>query len=394
MFPLTLLVCCILRISVCQNEVEEDYDKLSRASAVFTSNIYKELTKNTSNFVFSPLSISMALSMLSVGANGQTAQQMNTTLGFQFAQLSEQELLLGSRFLVNNITGSRDGYEFSIANAQFLHQSFPIYSNYSRILVEDFHAESNLADFSNSRQTLDAINGWVSNATRGKITTILNRIDPLDVMVLLNAVYFKGTWKKQFDRSLTTSDAFYKEDGTRKQVQMMSETILCKFQREHHLGGPVVELLYKDGTFSMILLLPRRSQNFTEFESLITPATLFTITDSLQETNVTVRIPKIKVESKFDLIPKLRVLGINEVFTESADLSRISSAHLKVSQVSHKAVIELSEEGVEAAAATAIVTTTRSGGFQPYFLANRPFMFILRHNPTNTICFMGKVIDV
>lgn len=239
------------------------------------------------------------------------------------------------------------------------------------------------------------INDWVSEKTEGKISEILGvgTVDPLTKLVLVNAIYFKGRWKEQFDRKHTRGMPF-KANQEKKTVQMMFKKAKFKMGFVEEVHSQVLELPYAGEELSMVVLLPEDDADLATVEEALTYEKLSAWTDpeNMREQTVQVFLPRLKLEESYDLESCLRSLGMTDAFEEAkADFSGMSTKkNVPVSKVAHKCFVEVNEEGTEAAAATAVVRNARCSRVEPQFCADHPFLFFIRHRKTGSILFCGR----
>lgn len=230
------------------------------------------------------------------------------------------------------------------------------------------------------------INSWVEERTNDRIQNLIPEglLNPLTRLVLANAIYFKGNWAHQFNPGTTRPAPFTRLDGTTIDVPMMSQT--GTFKLAHSEEFKALELPYEGGDLSMIVLLSNKSGTLPSIDH----ETLDTL--EFNERRLMVQLPKFKLESSFQLGDTLAAMGMPLAFSNQADFSRMTGTRdLSIGAVVHKAFVEVNEEGTEAAAATAVMM--RSKSMPPQFIANHPFLFIIRENSTGTILFIGRVMD-
>ncbi len=342
--------------------------------------------EETENMMLSPLSASAALTMLLNGCNTQTYDQIRDMLGYK--ELTLEEINSAYQSLVSQLLEADPDVNFSMANAVFYRQGFTVKPPYLEAMNKSFEAEIAALDFA-SPTSLETINSWASDNTNGKIPEVLSEINPMAVMFLMNALYFKGTWTYQFKPENTVDRTFYLENGSEITVEMMSEKIGVKSY--YNTNYQAIELPYGSKNFAMIIILPDilLDQYLEEFG----PDDWEAITSSLDSTVVLedkdIFLPKFKFEYEKKLNEQLKALGMMDAFMENiADLSGISDYQLYVDFVKQNTFIELNEEGTEAAAVTTIGINYTSIN---EFIVNKPFIFAIRERTTNTLLFIGKV---
>lgn len=247
----------------------------------------------------------------------------------------------------------------------------------------------------NSSNSVKRINNWVSKVTKTKISQLIDQLDVNSDMRLLlaNAIYFKSEWHQKFERNLTRATKFSVSESRSLNVPMMHQ-LRMKLQYIEKEWGQMVELPYYKKRLSMILIKPNyKNISLNSFERLLTSHFINSL--SLREEFVTVSLPRFKITSDDDISEVFKRMGISDLFDKNAaDLSGIGkSEQLYVSKLVHKAVVEVNEEGSEAAAATGVLITTRSEKFSHYFVADRPFFFLIRDNKSRILLFIGRVVE-
>jgi len=345
--------------------------------------LYRKLAgQEDGNLFFSPYSISSALAMTYGGARGETAEQMEEVLHFggpETTHLSFSYL----RETLNNI--QKEGHvQLSIANSLWPQKDYPFLPAYLTLIKKYYGCEITPVDYkADAEDARRRINTWVENQTNDKIKDLIAEgfLNAQTRLVLANAIYFKGDWASQFKQEATHPAPFTLIDGTTVDVPMMSQAADFKMARTETVQA--LELPYESGDLSMIILLPNPGEK---------PA--LTSLDDLEfrEMEVMVQLPKFKIETEFYLGKTLSALGMPLAFSGKADFSDMDESHnLSIDEVIHKAFIEVNEEGTEAAAATAV--GIRATSMPPQFIADHPFLFLIRENSTGTILFIGRITD-
>ncbi|HEV2149489.1 MAG TPA: serpin family protein [Longimicrobiaceae bacterium] len=356
----------------------------------FAFDLLREVSRRKpgENVFVSPLSASLALGMTSNGARGRTRDEMVATLGF--GALPQAEVNGAYRGLIDLLRGLDGRVQMHIANSVWYRQDYPFEQAFLADARRYYDAEVAALDFS-SPSAARTINNWVSGATRGRITTIMEGARPDDVMHLVNALYFKGTWQTQFDRAKTTTEPFHAADGTARPVPMMRRE--GKIQ---YAAGPeyqAVELPYARGAFVMTLVLPAPGRSVDGLVASLDAAGWEALTGRLVETSgFTVGLPRFRLEHSHELNATLQALGMRAAFTPGgADFTGLSplGRDLFITQVLQKTFVEVNEEGTEAAAATRVSIGPTSA--PPSVVFNRPFVFAIRERFSGTILFVGKM---
>jgi len=361
---------------------------LVQGNSAFAVMLYRELGASEGNLFFSPYSISSALGMTYAGARGATAIEMKSTLHFSLDQsaLPPAFKRLNSELAA---TANKTGQKLNIANALVL-TGGDVSGEFKATLKDYFDAEI----FGGG---LDKINSWVKQKTEGKIETILEELDPNSVCVLLNAIYFKGTWASQFQKSSTHDAPFKQSAGKQVKVPMMYQKNDFKLLVEKDFQA--VSLPYQGKSLSMVVLLPRTENGLAALERQLTDQSLtgwLAKLDAQPNQKIELFLPRFKLETKYDLVPPFTMMGMKEAFHLSkADFRGMGwpKGRLFISQIKHKAFVEVNEEGTEAAAATAVEMATKSFRQYPVFRADHPFICLIRDNESGSILFMGRIVN-
>ncbi|MCF8359538.1 MAG: serpin family protein [Prolixibacteraceae bacterium] len=368
--------------------------KIVEADNEFGVDIFKRIFENEeqTNFMISPLSISMALSMAYNGAETETKTEMAEALGID--DFSREEINETYRSLIDALTTVDPKVAMEIANSIWYSDRYHVEQSFLDVNSTHYDAEVNEADFSDPG-TVDDINRWVSDKTHEKIPEIIDEISPEMVLFLINAIYFNGTWTKEFNPESTQELSFEVSESNYVPVDMMGrEDTLDYFSNDVFSA---IRLPYGDGNFSMMVLLPNRDKSVRDVTNMLSPKNWKSWLDDFSETkNVDIRLPKFKIEYEKTLNEILMDMGMKLAFTTNADFSSINPARdLFISFVKHKTFVEVDEEGTEAAAVTIIgFETTSAGPSGPqkiYFHCDRPFLFAITEKDTGAILFMGKV---
>ncbi|XP_028593695.2 serpin B6-like [Podarcis muralis] len=374
-------------------------DRLTAANSAFALNLFKKLSQNdnTANVFFSPLSISSALTMVSLGAAGNTAAQMAKVLSVT----NDVEFHQGYEKLISEINKPDTKYLLRLANRLFGETSYEFISSFIDSSQKFYRAGLEKLDF--IKETDDSrkyINNWVEEQTASKIQNLLapGIIDSSTRLVLVNAIYFKGNWANQFRKDLTEEKPFKISKNESKPVEMMFKKAKFNMTWISELRTKILEIPYVENELSMIILLPDEiADNSTGLEKLEREMTYEKLKDwinpeKMDLTEVQLSLPKFKLEEKYDLKPVLSSMGMAEAFDPSkADFSRMSPNNdLVLSEVVHKSFVEVNEEGTEAAAATAAVMNKRCARIVPCVTADHPFLFFIRHNKTQSLLFYGR----
>ena len=372
--------------------------KPSDAKAVYAvnslaSSLYGKISSGGDNFCFSPYSISSAFAMLYAGAAGETAAEMKTVFNYGEGIHASNRVLMKRL----NSTPAETG-ELSVANSIWPLKKYRFLKSYTSLLKRDYKTEVTPLDYKLSPEpSRKTINKWVEDKTRERIKDILpeTSITPDTRLVLVNAIYFKSKWSSAFDERMTQEADFTTLSGDTVKVKMMEKT--ASFAYAEIVGAQALELQYRGGLYSMLILLPEKNAGLSMLERRINEKFIKDLSARLTNHKVNVFLPKFKVESSFDIGKTIGELGLKRAFTAKADFSKMNGKRdLFVSSAVHKAFIEVDEHGTEAAAATA-VTVMRTTAM-PHetekvilFRADHPFVFVIRDNASGAILFMGRV---
>ncbi|XP_051655441.1 serpin B6-like isoform X4 [Manacus candei] len=372
---------------------------LCAANTTFALDLLRKLCEKKSgqNLFFSPFSISSALSMILLGSKGNTEAQITKVLSLNKAEDAHN----GYQSLLSEINDPNTKYILRTANRLYGEKTFEFLSSFLESSQKSYHAGLEPTDFMNAwEDSRKRINGWVEERTEGKIQNLLAEgiLDSLTRLVLVNAIYFKGNWEKQFNKERTTERPFHINKNETKPVQMMFKTDRFNMTYIGDLQTKILELPYVGNELSMIILLPDAIQDgSTGLERLERELTYEKLIDwinpeMMKSTKLMVSLPRFKLEEDYDLKPILSCMGMPDAFDlGKADFSGMSSgSELVLSEVVHKSFVEVNEEGTEAAAATAAKIMLKCLEIVPDFTADHPFLFFIRHNKSSSILFCGR----
>lgn len=354
----------------------------------FSLKLFKNLnSSNTSgaNLFVSPLSVSFALGMTSNGSAGQTLTAFQNTLGFN--GLTQQQVNTYYDNLIVNLPQLDPNTTLDIANSIWYKNSFSVLPQFLQTDSAYFHAKIAALNFS-SPTALTTINNWVSNNTSGKIPAILNSIPADVVMYLVNAIYFKSSWKESFDPANTQLQPFYLPDNSHVETNFMSANIDYNYYNDN--GTSIYELPYSNNKFSMVIVEPASGTTVNSVVAALDAGKWQTWMSSLTAVKNTITLPKFKFSYSNSLKNPLIDLGLGNAFSDGANFSLINATQpLKISDVEHKAFVETDETGTTAAAATSVGIVALVMQAAPSI--NRPFMFVIRQMSSGVILFAGVV---
>ncbi|KAJ3654868.1 hypothetical protein Zmor_014023 [Zophobas morio] len=368
------------------------------SNSQFTINLYNALNETSSgNIIFSTISLHAVLSMAYQGARGTTAEKFASTLKIPEAKIATE----GYNTVMNRLS-SIPNVTLLMANKVYLMEGHKLLPEFSDVVTKNFRSEVQLLNFGASETAAATINAWVEEKTKDKIKGLIDKrnLDESTRLVLVNAIYFKGSWMHKFDKEDTKTEPFYLNDVDSVDVEIMHITRKYHYTSAKELGAQILELPYANDNVSMVIVLPFKKDGIAELEKQLAGVNLTDITYKMRYVEVTVALPKFKIEQTIDLEDSLTKLGLGEIFNPSAAnfSGMISSKEpLYVSKVVQKAFIEVNEEGAEAAAATGMVIMTESLVMGPniYFTADHPFILMLLEKSSGkpNILFTGKIIN-
>ena len=345
-----------------------------------------------SNLALSPVSASLALGMLLNGAEGQTFDQVRSTLGFGSTQLADVNAAY--KALVPLLATLDPSVKMTFANAAWFDLASPPSAGFTQRLSDSFGARVTAASFA-APATVTSINDWVSSATNARIPRIVDRFDATDIAILINATYFKGSWRTQFSPSQTRSAPFTVAPGSTTPVQMMSTTTGLARAALRSDGTVLGELPYGGDAFVMDLVMPPVGRLETLVDTLSPAGWRAILADLPAATrSMQVELPKFRLETSRQLKADLAAMGMPRPFA-NAELNPMfttPSTQRFISSVLQKVFVDVNEEGTEAAAATSVTVGVTSAAPLPALVIDRPFLFAIRDRLTGTILFIGKIV--
>lgn len=379
----------LVAVSGCINSSisPENAKALADAHNTFGFKLFGELRGNEpgKNLLISSSSISLALSMVHSGAAGETLAAMEKTLEIQgFNQTAFDR---DNRDLMAVLATRDPKVELSIANSIWLNKGFAIKPEYQKNMETYYNARATSLDFG-LQSSIDTINSWVADKTRGKITKVLKQAEKDEVAYLINAIYFNGKWTYQFDKKDTTDGTFYGKDKETK-IPMMR-----KFHEYNYFENDefqAIRLPYGTGTAAMYVFLPKDMDSFL---GKMDGSNWTSWLEQMRPMDGTIVLPKFKFEYEKELAEELKALGMGIAFSDFANFSGMSDTSIAISRVIHKTYIDVNEEGTEAAAVTVVGMRTTSVPIpkKPFYMeVNKPFFFGIRDEATGELLFMGVV---
>jgi len=339
------------------------------------------------NVFISPLSVSIALGMARNGAIGVTKTEMETALKME--GLTDAEINEYYKLMQTTLPDLDPKTRLTIANSIWYRNSFSVKAGFLKTNTDYFNSGVAALDF-NSPDAVKTINKWCSDHTNGLIPKVIETIDPANVMFLINAIYFKGTWVKQFDKKDTRESDFTNELNQRVKVNMMNITDTFAYTEDDY--AQYLDMPYGNQAFSMTVILPKGTGRAADVFKTLTPEKYSQVLKGLDVQKVIVSMPRFRVKNRFQLKEPLRQMGMLKAFQPNAEFDNISILKpLYIGFVQHDTYVEVTEEGTEAAAVTTIGLKNTSVPEHLYFIVNKPFTFVIREKSSGIILFMGKV---
>lgn len=362
-------------------------DRANHLGFKLLAELYKR--QHDENLLFSPASITLALMVVYKGAQGYTREAIETTLGL--AELSQDDINDLATQLHQQLKEPIKQVELSVANSLWLKEGL----DFSPAFLE-LCQDNNDAELRSLGEGVDQINTWVSEKTKGKIDNIINTIDPLTVLILMNAIYFKGTWSEKFFEWLTKDQDFHVSKEKTIKHPMMRKTLFYRYFETERFQA--IALPYGDGRTSMYVFLPTKSSNLTSFIKTIKEQIWDKWMASFKSEEVEIILPRFEYKNQMQLADILTELNMGIAFDKhTADFTGMFSTppedNVYINHVEHQACITVNEEGTEAAAATIDDLDDLSDDEPIRMIVNRPFYFAIRDNQSRTVLFMGIVVN-
>ena len=366
------------------------------ANDQFALDLYSQLKNSEGNIFFSPYSISTALAMVYDGARGKTADEIQSVFHFP----TDGDLRKSSFAAIHNQLNKADAkYKLNIANALWAQNDYKFLNDYLTTVQQYYAGKATNVDFKNStEEARQTINKWVESKTNNKIKDLFPQgsLNNMTRLVLTNAIYFKGTWITQFEKSQTKDDDFRVSSADTIKVQMMRRTDKnSKFNYTEDDNIQILEMPYEGDKLSMMVLLPK-NDSLSSLESSLSLEKINDWRNKLQEQRVYVFMPKFTFDTKYSMDKTLEKIGMPTAFTSNADFSGMDGTqNLFIQKVIHQAFVNVNEEGTEAVAATGVSMVTKSAMPQQsiIFRADHPFIFIIQDKDNGNILFLGRVVN-
>jgi len=391
-----LLLCCMVGGAKVEQESREADGRIASANATFGFKLFAKILESDpgKNVFASPASVAMALAMVFNGASGETQQAVAKTLEVEGMAL--EDLNRANAALKAALENADPKVQLFIANSLWARKGVRFTRGFMQRNKEFYAAEVSTLDFGDP-EAVPTINAWVSKNTKDKIAKIVESpMDPQLILFLINAVYFKGTWTRPFDKEVTEERPFNLLNGTQKQCPMMQQAGMYNYLRGEKFQA--VSLPYGQRRLSMYVFLPDKDSSLTEFCRNLTADTWEKWMAQFRRLEGGIVLPRFKVEYETLLNESLKALGMGIALDPSrADFGAMTREPAFISQVKHKTFVEVNEEGTEAAAVTAIGLAMAAPPTEPVerfdMVVDRPFFFAIRDNTTGTVLFMGAIVD-
>ena len=339
------------------------------------------------DFIISPLSMQFLLGMVLDGAETETADEICTVLGYGKGEKADVDEY--SLSILKQLPKMDKKTKLNLANALFADKNFPVKDAFKSRVSNYYKAEIANLDFSNSAKTLKVINGWASDNTNKMIPSVLNEVSPDIPVYLMNALYFKGQWKNQFDKKNTAEEKFTGESGATSQVKMMK--LSEHFDYAENDVFKTLVMPYGNGAFSMVAMLPKEGYKVADVITYMKGADWKAFREGMRNVKVNVWFPRFETKYHIQLNDILSDMGMPRAFTPQADFSSLSPEALFLYFVQQDAIIKVDEEGTEAAAVSvAAFGKMAADGPSIYFYADHPFLYLITESSTGAILFAGR----
>ncbi|KAM4853063.1 alpha-1-antitrypsin [Thomomys bottae] len=375
-----------------QEQEHPAYHKVIPELADFAFNLYGELSRqsNTSNIFFSPVNIAVALAMLSLGTKGSTHSEILEGLSFNITEISEADIHAAFQNLLHTLNRPSSQLQLTTGGGLFVDKRLKLLEPFSKDVKDLYQSEAFATDFTDPEEAKKQINKYVEKGTQGKITDLVSALDKDTVLVLVNYILFKGKWEKPFNPEQTKESDFHVDETTVVKVPMMHKIGWFRIHYCNKLSSWVLQMDYL-GNASTIFFLPDQGK-MSHLEATLTTDIVRKFLRKNDKSVTEIYFPRLSISGTYDLKTVLSALGITTVFSNGADLSKVTEdAPLKLSKAVHKAVLTMDEKGTEAAGATLAEAIPMS--LPPQVNFDRPFLLTIIDKETGSALFVGKVVN-
>ncbi|XP_069805459.1 alpha-1-antitrypsin-like protein GS55-MS [Dendropsophus ebraccatus] len=366
--------------------------QIGESNVKFAYKLYNYLatTKPNDNFFFSPLSISIAFSLLSLGAKGKTLSQIREGFGFTPSLMKEENIHEGFHQLLNFINQPKSNLNLNMANALFIDNKVKLHEKFLDGAKNWYQSEAISTDFQKEGEALKEINSYVEKKTNGKIEHLLDDLYPQNILVMVNMVLFKGSWGPPFKGYQIIEDYFHVDKNTVVKMPMMTTTGEYPVVFKPEIGYTIVEVPYKGNTSAMFII-PSEGK-LHDIEKALLNVSIASWVGEMRPMEVMITLPRFTLSSELDLLGPLQELGLTDIFSNNADLSGITvESDIKVTKAVHQAMLSVDEEGKEASAATAIGIANIS--LPPHVKVDKPFIISIQNKDLDTVLFTGRIVN-
>ncbi|NWX15159.1 A1AT protein, partial [Aegotheles bennettii] len=370
--------------------------KIAPSNADFGFRLYKHIQEESGNknIFFSPLSISTIFTMLSLGARSNTLSQLHKGLAFNLTEVEEQDIHKGFQRILQLLNDPQREDQLNMGNALFIDDRMKLLQKFLDDVTNFYYSEAISSNFQNSEEARKEINKYIEKKTHGKIVDLLGGLDPDTMMVMVNYIFFKGYWEKPFNNLATRDDDFFLDAKNSVKVKMMHQNKVFNIYRDKKLSCWVVEIPYK-GNVTSLFILPDEG-TMKQVEDALLKETVSNWLNSRKKRKIYLDLPKFSISGSYDVKRLFEKMGVTEVFSDQANLSGVAeNTLLKVSKAIHKAMVDVSENGTEAAAVSVIEKVPLSAEIPPppYIKFNRAFLMMIIDKTTDGFLFMGKIVN-
>lgn len=371
----------------CTENQEQAIEDLRESNNTFAFDLYQELKNDKGNLFYSPYSLFTALSMTYAGAENETAEAMKKVLSIE----NEAQFHSMHQYLNHQLKDiNAENIKLDIANGMWMDANWTFLPDYKSLIQTKYNAGIESIDMRDGVKSANMINSWIAEQTNNKIQDIVNPDDfDLARLVLANAIYFYAPWKVAFNEELSREDLFYLHDKSKAQMEFMFKTDTLNYFENDSIQ--MLEVPYENEEFSLFIVLPDRRKGIRNIEEDFSLMHFERFKSNLQSVEIEVQLPKFTLDYEKEFKELLSKLGMSVAFSRAADFSGMTGRKdLQIDKVKHKSFFEINEKGSEASAATVVIMREKSALQKKSFRANRPFIFIIQDNRTESILFMGR----